>query len=153
MPLTAAMREKMFVAKARAGDARTLTTPLQKRPSPPTQLRAGDFAAVERQTDIFADELTADEFLCLLQAERRIRPKVCKGRSWTWAWRAIRRLVIESTAACAIEWRKAAQWSDLYRRIRRIALREPLFMSLTDCIMRVNKTCGCVAASGAGLAK
>ena len=80
MPLTAAQREKMFVTEALAGDAGTMTAPLQKRLGLLTQLCPGDFAAVKRQAGILAVELTADEFLCQLEAEHHIKPEVREAR-------------------------------------------------------------------------
>lgn len=80
MPLTAPQREKMFVTDALAGDAGALTLPLQKRLGLLTQLCPGDFAAVKRQADILAVELTADEFLCQLEAEHHIKPEVREAR-------------------------------------------------------------------------
>jgi SpoVK/Ycf46/Vps4 family AAA+-type ATPase len=82
MPLTAARREKMFVTEALAGDAGALTAPSQKRLGLPTQLCPGDFAVVKRQAGILAVKLTADEFLCQLQAEHHIKPRCAKPTPW-----------------------------------------------------------------------
>ncbi|MGH8831899.1 MAG: ATP-binding protein [Polaromonas sp.] len=80
MPLTPEQREKMFVTEALAGDAALLTGPLQERLGKLTQLCPGDFAAVKRQVDILAAELSAEEFLSQLEAEHRIKPEVREGR-------------------------------------------------------------------------
>ena len=80
MPLTAAQREKMFVTEALAGADAALTEPLRERLARLTQLCPGDFAAVKRQLEILAAELTADEFLGQLEAEHRIKPEVREVR-------------------------------------------------------------------------
>ena len=79
-PLTASQREQMFVAEALAGDNTALTDALRANLGKLTQLCPGDFAAVKRQIDILATELTADEFLAQLEAEHRIKPEVREAR-------------------------------------------------------------------------
>jgi SpoVK/Ycf46/Vps4 family AAA+-type ATPase len=76
MPLTAVQREQMFVTEALVGDAAALTPALRERLARLSQLCPGDFAAVKRQTDILAAELTPEEFLSQLEAEHRIKPDV-----------------------------------------------------------------------------
>ncbi len=80
MPLTALQREAMFVTEALAGDRALLTTALCERLGKLAQLCPGDFAAVKRQVEILATELSADEFLSQLEAEHRIKPEVREGR-------------------------------------------------------------------------
>ena len=80
-PLTAPQREQMFVAEALAGDSTGLTDALRARLGKLAQLCPGDFAAVKRQIDILATELSADEFLAQLEAEHRIKPEVREARS------------------------------------------------------------------------
>ncbi|MGA8785361.1 MAG: AAA family ATPase [Polaromonas sp.] len=81
MPLTAGQRETMFATEALAGDAALLTPALRTRLGQLTQLCPGDFAAVKRQVDILAAELSAEEFLAQLEAEHRIKPEVREGRN------------------------------------------------------------------------
>ncbi|MCY1163277.1 ATP-dependent zinc metalloprotease FtsH [compost metagenome] len=80
-PLTATQRETMFVTEALAGDAALLTADLRARLAQLAQICPGDFAAVKRQTDILAATFTADEFMCQLEAEHRIKPEVREARS------------------------------------------------------------------------
>ncbi len=80
MPLTALQREAMFVTEALAGDRALLTKDLCDRLGKLAQLCPGDFAAVKRQVEILATELSADEFLSQLEAEHRIKPEVREGR-------------------------------------------------------------------------
>ncbi|MFZ2388050.1 MAG: AAA family ATPase [Polaromonas sp.] len=81
MPLTAGQRETMFATEALGGDATLLTPALRTRLGQLTQLCPGDFAAVKRQVDILATELSAEEFLAQLEAEHRIKPEVREGRN------------------------------------------------------------------------
>ena len=80
-PLTTAQREKMFVTEALAGDAALLTPEIGARLARLEQLCPGDFAAVKRQVDILATELSAGEFLDQLEAEHRIKPEVREARN------------------------------------------------------------------------
>lgn len=79
-PLTPAQREKMFVTEALGGDASALDAVAVRRLAKMEQLCPGDFAAVKRQVDILAAQLTADEFLEQLEAEHRIKPEVREAR-------------------------------------------------------------------------
>ena len=79
-PLKTAQREKMFVTEALGGDAARLDVSVRARLAKLDQLCPGDFAAVKRQTDILATELSAEEFLEQLEAEHRIKPEVREGR-------------------------------------------------------------------------
>ncbi len=80
MPLTPVQREKMFVTEALASDSSLLTAELKSRLGKLDQLCPGDFAAVKRQIDILATELSGDEFLSQLEAEHRIKPEVRDAR-------------------------------------------------------------------------
>ncbi|MDB5944914.1 MAG: ATPase protein family-like protein, partial [Ramlibacter sp.] len=80
-PLTAQQREKMFVTEALAGDAGLLTPAIAARLARLEQLCPGDFAAVKRQVDILAAQLSAAEFLDQLEAEHRIKPEVREARN------------------------------------------------------------------------
>jgi len=75
-PLTAAQRERMFVAEALAGDASQLTAEQQGRLAALDQLVPGDFAAVRRQVEILAQDFEPDEFLSQLEGEHRVKPEV-----------------------------------------------------------------------------
>ena len=79
-PLTATQREQMFTVEALGGDAALMDVGICQRLARLTQLCLGDFAAVKRQTDILASELSADEFLAQLEAEHRIKPDVRHAR-------------------------------------------------------------------------
>ena len=79
-PLTATQREQMFTIEALGGDAALMDVGICQRLARLTQLCLGDFAAVKRQTDILASELSADEFLAQLEAEHRIKPDVRHAR-------------------------------------------------------------------------
>jgi SpoVK/Ycf46/Vps4 family AAA+-type ATPase len=79
-PLTGAQREKMFVTEALAGDAALLTTEAAARLAKLDQLCPGDFAAVKRQVEILAAQLSPEEFLEQLEAEHRIKPEVREQR-------------------------------------------------------------------------
>ena len=80
MPLTNQQREVMFITEALAGDVALVTAELRARLVKLEQICLGDFAAVQRQADILAATFTADEFLCLLEAEHRIKPEVRQAR-------------------------------------------------------------------------
>ncbi len=80
MPLTSSQREQMFVTEALAGDAALLTTELKTRLSRLSVICPGDFAAVKRQIDLLAAELSAEEFMAQLEAEHRIKPEVRERR-------------------------------------------------------------------------
>lgn len=79
-PLTAAQREKMFVTEALGGDASLLAEEARARLAKLEHLCPGDFAAVKRQVDILAAQLTPEEFLEQLEAEHRIKPEVREQR-------------------------------------------------------------------------
>lgn len=76
LPLTREQRERMFTAEALGGDKSALTDEQRERLSKLDQLAAGDFAAVKRQGEILGAPLGADEFLCQLESEHRIKPEV-----------------------------------------------------------------------------
>jgi hypothetical protein len=76
LPLTREQRERMFTAEALGGDKSVLTDEQRERLSKLDQLAAGDFAAVKRQGEILGAPLGADEFLCQLESEHRIKPEV-----------------------------------------------------------------------------
>jgi SpoVK/Ycf46/Vps4 family AAA+-type ATPase len=80
-PLTAPQREKMFVTEALGGDAGALKPEVASRLAKLDQLCPGDFAAVKRQVEILAAQLTPEEFLEQLEAEHRIKPEVREARS------------------------------------------------------------------------
>jgi SpoVK/Ycf46/Vps4 family AAA+-type ATPase len=79
-PLTAAQREKMFVTEALEGDASRLTALARARLAKLDQLCPGDFAAVKRQVEILAAQLSPEEFLEQLEGEHRIKPEVRESR-------------------------------------------------------------------------
>ena len=81
MPLTAEQRERMFITEALAGDAQQLTPEISRRLAKLTQLAPGDFAAVKRQYDILAAEISVEEFMEQLEAEHRIKPDVREQKS------------------------------------------------------------------------
>lgn len=80
MPLTPQQREQMFVTEALAGDGALLTTELKARLAKLSVICPGDFAAVKRQVDLLAAELSPDEFMAQLEAEHRIKPEVRERR-------------------------------------------------------------------------
>jgi SpoVK/Ycf46/Vps4 family AAA+-type ATPase len=80
-PLNAAQREKMFVTEALGGDAGLLTPDVSARLAKLEQLCPGDFAAVKRQVEILAAQLTPEEFLEQLEAEHKIKPEVREARN------------------------------------------------------------------------
>ncbi|KQP03547.1 ATP-binding protein [Pseudorhodoferax sp. Leaf265] len=79
-PLLPAQRERMFVVEALGGDAGRLDEGMRVRLQRLEHLCPGDFAAVRRQVDILATEMTPAEFLEQLEAEHRIKPEVREAR-------------------------------------------------------------------------
>ena len=79
-PLTAAQRERMFIVEALDGDDSAFSETLRTRLARLDQLCPGDFAAVKRQVEILAAQLSAEEFLEQLEAEHRIKPEVREAR-------------------------------------------------------------------------
>lgn len=79
-PLTAAQRERMFVAEALGGDAQAFTDEQRRRLRALEQLAPGDFAAVKRQVDVLGEAFEPDEFLSQLEAEHRVKPEVRQQR-------------------------------------------------------------------------
>ncbi len=80
-PLTLPQRERMFVTEALGGDAAKLNAEARARLAKMEHLCPGDFAAVKRQVEILAAQLTPEEFLEQLEAEHRIKPEVREARS------------------------------------------------------------------------
>jgi SpoVK/Ycf46/Vps4 family AAA+-type ATPase len=76
LPLTAEQRKRMFVTEALAGDAAALTAEQRSRLAALDQLAPGDFAAVQRQSEILGEAPDADGFLSLLESEHRVKPGV-----------------------------------------------------------------------------
>jgi len=81
MALTAAQRERMFVAEALAGAADAMTPEQAERLRRLDGLAPGDFASVKRQVDVLGEPFTADEFLSQLEGEHRVKPGVRQQRS------------------------------------------------------------------------
>ncbi len=79
-PLTAEQRVRMFVAEALDGQSGALTEEQRTRLAALDQLVPGDFAAVQRQIEILAETLQADEFLSQLEGEHRVKPEVRQRR-------------------------------------------------------------------------
>ncbi|MES2425275.1 MAG: ATP-binding protein, partial [Pseudomonadota bacterium] len=79
-PLLAGQRQRMFVVEALAGDASLLDPAMATRLARLDALCPGDFAAVKRQAEILASDLSAEEFLLQLEAEHRIKPEVRDSR-------------------------------------------------------------------------
>ncbi len=79
-PLTAAQRERMFVAEALGGDAALLTREQAGRLAQLGSLAPGDFASVKRQVDVLGEAFAPDEFLSQLEAEHRVKPEVRQQR-------------------------------------------------------------------------
>ena len=77
-PLTAAQRERMFMAEACAGAA--LRAEHRQRLARLDLLTPGDFAAVKRQVEILGEAFDPDEFLSQLEAEHRVKPEVRQSR-------------------------------------------------------------------------
>ena len=80
LPLTAAQRERMFVAEALDGDAARLTREQAGRLAQLGALAPGDFASVKRQVDVLGEAFAPDEFLSQLEAEHRVKPEVRQQR-------------------------------------------------------------------------
>lgn len=80
LPLAPVQRERMFVAEALAGDSALLSAERRQRLAALDQLVPGDFAAVQRQAGILGAAPDADEFLCLLEGEHRVKPEVRQRR-------------------------------------------------------------------------
>ena len=80
-PLTSEQRVRMFVAEALKGEPLRLTDEMLQRLMYLDQLVPGDFAAVQRQAEILAATLDADEFLAQLEGEHRVKPEVRQQRS------------------------------------------------------------------------
>ena len=80
-PLTSEQRVRMFVAEALKGEPLRLTDEMRQRLMYLDQLVPGDFAAVQRQAEILAATLDADEFLAQLEGEHRVKPEVRQQRS------------------------------------------------------------------------
>ena len=79
--LTPVQREQAFVAQACAGQSARLTPPLRARLAVLEHLCLGDFAAVQRQSDILDTVMEPLEFLEQLEAEHRIKPEVRESRA------------------------------------------------------------------------
>ncbi|MDP3821931.1 MAG: AAA family ATPase, partial [Burkholderiales bacterium] len=79
-PLTAAQRERMFVAEALGGDVALLTAEQSSRLAQLGSLAPGDFASVKRQCDVLGESFEPDEFLSQLEAEHRVKPEVRQQR-------------------------------------------------------------------------
>jgi len=80
-PLSAAQRERMFVAEALMGDATQLTDEQRRRLAQLEALAPGDFASVKRQVDVLGEDFDADGFLSQLESEHRVKPEVRRQRS------------------------------------------------------------------------
>jgi SpoVK/Ycf46/Vps4 family AAA+-type ATPase len=80
-PLTLPQRERMFVTEALGGEAGRLGADARARLAKLEHLCPGDFAAVKRQVEILAAQLSPEEFLEQLEAEHRIKPEVREARS------------------------------------------------------------------------
>ena len=79
-PLTPEQRVRMFVAEALKGEPLRLSDEQRQRLMQLDQLVPGDFAAVQRQAEILAAALDADEFLSQLESEHRVKPEVRQRR-------------------------------------------------------------------------
>jgi SpoVK/Ycf46/Vps4 family AAA+-type ATPase len=79
-PLLPAQRERMFVVEALGGEADRLDDGMRTRLHRLEHLCPGDFAAVRRQVDILAAEMSPAEFIEQLEAEHRIKPEVREAR-------------------------------------------------------------------------
>ena len=79
-PLTAAQRERMFVAEALDGDSARLTAEQVARLARLDVLTPGDFASVKRQVDVLGEAFAPDEFLSQLESEHRVKPEVREHR-------------------------------------------------------------------------
>ncbi|HKW83390.1 MAG TPA: AAA family ATPase, partial [Burkholderiaceae bacterium] len=79
-PLTAAQRERMFIAEALDGDAARLSGEQAERLKRLDALTPGDFASVRRQIDVLGEAFEPDEFLSQLESEHRVKPEVRQQR-------------------------------------------------------------------------
>ena len=79
-PLTAAQRERMFIAEALDGDAARLSDEHVNRLKRLDALTPGDFASVKRQIDVLGEAFEPDEFLSQLESEHRVKPEVRQQR-------------------------------------------------------------------------
>jgi len=79
-PLTAAQRERMFIAEALDGDAGRLSEEQIERLKRLDALTPGDFASVKRQIDVLGEAFEPDEFLSQLESEHRVKPEVRQQR-------------------------------------------------------------------------
>ena len=79
-PLSTQQRLQMFIAEALLGERNRLSPEQASRLTALDQLVPGDFAAVQRQLEILAAELSPDEFLSQLEAEHRVKPEVRQRR-------------------------------------------------------------------------
>ena len=79
-PLTSQQRVQMFIAEALKGEPLRLSDEQRQRLAQLDQLVPGDFAAVQRQIEILAAQLDADEFLSQLESEHRVKPEVRQRR-------------------------------------------------------------------------
>jgi aspartate oxidase len=79
--MTAAQRERMFVAEALAGDGAALSAEQRQRLAALDQLVPGDFAAVQRQVEILGAAFDPDGFLAQLESEHRVKPEVRARRN------------------------------------------------------------------------
>ena len=81
LPLTATQRAQMFSVEALSGNPGLLDGAMVRRLDQLTQLCPCNFAAVKRQINLLAAELSADEFLTQLQTKYRLKPGVRQLRS------------------------------------------------------------------------
>jgi SpoVK/Ycf46/Vps4 family AAA+-type ATPase len=79
-PLTAAQRERMFIAEALDGDTTRLSGEQVERLKRLDALTPGDFASVKRQIDVLGEAFEPDEFLSQLESEHRVKPEVRQQR-------------------------------------------------------------------------
>lgn len=81
-PLTAAQRLALFAREA-LGSAEAAAVPAEwsQRLLALDQLCLGDFAAVKRQWELLHEAPSAEDFLCQLEAEHRLKPEVRERRS------------------------------------------------------------------------
>jgi SpoVK/Ycf46/Vps4 family AAA+-type ATPase len=80
-PLTAAQRLALFAREA-LGSAEAAAVPAEwsQRLLALDQLCLGDFAAVKRQWELLHEAPSAEDFLCQLEAEHRLKPEVRERR-------------------------------------------------------------------------
>jgi SpoVK/Ycf46/Vps4 family AAA+-type ATPase len=81
-PLTATQRLALFAREA-LGSAEATAVPAEwsQRLRALDQLCLGDFAAVKRQWELLHEAPSAEDFLCQLEAEHRLKPEVRERRS------------------------------------------------------------------------